>query len=133
MANDMDFDQNLKIQNFESMMKMNYSQQNMSKSERLVQKLAETPKAAKKPKEKVQSWELHKCPNCTDQDLTRKRVGICLNILAKKDLIDKNDLEALVCGKCSLGFASKNKYIFFCDGCNYMLHPDGDCELAKLH
>lgn len=103
------------------------------KTERIVTKL-ETPKAKKAPKEKQDAWELHKCPKCgPNQDLTRKRVGICLNILAKKDLIDKNDLDALVCGDCGLGFASKNKYIFFCDVCNYMLHPDGDCELARLH
>jgi hypothetical protein len=111
-------------------MNMNYMT-TKPKTERSVTKL-ETPKAVKK--DKAQQWELHKCGKCSkDQDLTRKRVGICLNILAKKDLIDKNDLEALNCGGCNLGFASKNKYIFFCDVCNFMLHPDGDCELAKLH
>jgi len=132
--NDMAFEQQkLKIQNFESVMNMNYGLKSKPATDRVIKTLVETPKAAKKPKDKEQKWELHKCPKCSDQDLTRKRVGICLNILAKKDLIDKNDLDALKCGKCELGFASKNKYIFFCDACNYMLHPDGDCELAKLH
>ena len=77
---------------------------------------------------------MHKCPKCGPEvDMIRKRVGICLNIMAKKDGIDKYDVSALICLKCNLGFASKNKYIFYCDQCDYKMHPNGDCELAEAY
>ena len=77
---------------------------------------------------------MHKCPKCGPEvDMIRKRVGICLNIMAKKDGIDKYDVSALTCYKCNLGFASKNKYIFYCDVCDYKMHPTGDCELAEAY
>lgn len=77
---------------------------------------------------------MHKCPKCGPEvDLIRKRVGICLNIMAKKDGIDKYDVSALTCLKCNLGFASKNKYIFYCDQCDFKMHPDGDCLLAEQY
>jgi hypothetical protein len=73
-------------------------------------------------------WEMHQCSKCPgNPDMVRKRVGICLNIMAKKDGIDKYDVSALVCFKCNLGFASKNKYIFYCEQCDNKIHPEGDC------
>lgn len=85
--------------------------------------------------EKEANWEMHKCEKCPggQVDLIRKRVGICLNIMAKKDGIDKYDVSALICHKCNLGFASKNKYIFYCDQCDNKIHPDGDCLLAEQY
>ena len=91
-------------------------------------------KASDKDKVKQGQWEMHKCPKCGPEvDLIRKRVGICLNIMAKKDGIDKYDVSALTCSLCSLGFASKNKYIFYCDACDHKMHPDGDCLLAEQY
>ena len=45
----------------------------------------------------------------------------------------KYDVSALTCSLCSLGFASKNKYIFYCDACDHKMHPDGDCLLAEQY
>jgi hypothetical protein len=87
------------------------------------------PQPEKPSADKEAGWEMHKCDKCPGGtvDLIRKRVGICLNIMAKKDGIDKYDVSALTCQKCNLGFASKNKYIFYCDQCDNKIHPDGDC------
>lgn len=91
-------------------------------------------KTSELEKTKQATWEMHKCPKCGPEvDMIRKRVGICLNIMAKKDGIDKYDVSALVCQKCNLGFASKNKYIFYCDQCDFKMHPDGDCLLAEQY
>ena len=91
-------------------------------------------KVSDKDKPKAAQWEMHKCPKCGPEvDLIRKRVGICLNIMAKKDGIDKYDVSALTCVMCNLGFASKNKYIFYCDTCDYKRHPEGDCLLAEQY
>lgn len=77
---------------------------------------------------------MHPCTKCGPEvDMIRKRVGICLNIMAKKDGIDKYDVSALTCNKCNLGFASKNKYIFYCEKCDFKMHPDGDCLLAEQY
>ena len=77
---------------------------------------------------------MHACDKCGPHvEMIRKRVGICLNIMAKKDGIDKYDVSALACHKCKLGFASKNKYIFYCDVCDNKIHPEGDCLLAEQY
>ena len=92
------------------------------------------PTPEKPSGEKEAGWEMHRCDKCGQSvDMIRKRVGICLNIMAKKDGIDKYDVSALTCFKCNLGFASKNKYIFYCDSCDYKIHPDGDCLLAEQY
>lgn len=84
--------------------------------------------------DKQPAWEMHTCEKCGPHvEMVRKRVGICLNIMAKKDGIDKYDVSALICYKCNLGFASKNKYIFYCDQCDRKMHPNGDCELAEQY
>lgn len=99
-----------------------------------VEALTDARPTISKDKPSLQGWEMHHCDKCGPSvELIRKRVGICLNIMAKKDGIDKYDVSALTCTKCNLGFASKNKYIFYCDVCDNKVHPDGDCLLAEQY
>lgn len=108
---------------------------NMTKqtAESLTQGDGKEPSEKEKAAKQAQ-WEMHPCTKCGPEvDMIRKRVGICLNIMAKKDGIDKYDVSALTCNKCNLGFASKNKYIFYCEKCDFKMHPDGDCLLAEQY